>query len=466
MDDEQKYDAIIIGAGQGGMPLANLLAGKGWKTALVERKYVGGTCINYGCTPTKTMVASAGVAYLARRAAEFGVQTGDVSVDLVKVRQRKRDMVESFRASNLRRINNSGVELIEGTARFTAPKSLLVDLNAGGSLLLNSEKIFINTGGRTRVPALPGLDQVPWLDSTSLMELDQVPEHLLVVGGGYIGVEFGQMFRRFGSRVTIVQRAPQLLPLEDLDIAEKVAEILQEDGIEILFQASPTQVSQTRSGRIALTVEDAASKRLHVLTGTHLLLAVGRVPNTEDLDLSAAGVALTERGHIRVNEKLETSVPGIYAIGDVKGGPEFTHISYDDFRVLRANLLEGREATIHDRPVPYTVFIDPQLGRVGLSEKQARAQERRYRVARLPMDYIARALEIGQSRGMMKALVDADTDLILGCAVLGVEGGEIMAMLQIAMLGKLRYQDLRDAIFTHPTLSESLNTLFTMFADA
>jgi pyruvate/2-oxoglutarate dehydrogenase complex dihydrolipoamide dehydrogenase (E3) component len=266
--------------------------------------------------------------------------------------------------------------------------------------------------------------------------------------------------------VTIVQRAPQLLPLEDLDIAEKVAEILQEDGVEIHFQASPTQVSQTRSGRIALTVEDAASKRAHVLIGTHLLMAVGRVPNTEDLDLSAAGVALTDRGHIRVNEKLETNVPGIYAIGDVKGGPEFTHISYDDFRVIRANLLEGGEASIHDRPIPYTVFIDPQLGRVGLSEKQARLQERRFQVARMPMDYVSRAVEIGQSRGMMKALVDADTDQILGCAILGVEGGEIMAMLEIAMLGKLRFQDLREAIFTHPTLAESLNTLFTMFTDA
>jgi pyruvate/2-oxoglutarate dehydrogenase complex dihydrolipoamide dehydrogenase (E3) component len=292
------------------------------------------------------------------------------------------------------------------------------------------------------------------------MELDSVPEHLLVFGGSYVALEFGQMFRRFGSRVTIIQRSGHLLSREDTDIADEVANILREDGIEILLETSALHVAQNPNGNIEMAVRTAGGER--TLTGSHLLVAVGRIPNSDWLNLEAAGIQTDKRGFIHVNERLETNVPGVYALGDIKGGPAFTHISYDDFRIIRTNLLEQGNASIHDRLVPYTVFIDPQLGRIGLSESEARASGRPIRVARMPMNYVARALEVDESRGFMKAVVDAESRQILGCAVLGIEGGEIMAMLQMAMMGKLPYTVLRDAVFAHPTLAESLNNLFTM----
>jgi pyruvate/2-oxoglutarate dehydrogenase complex dihydrolipoamide dehydrogenase (E3) component len=460
MQATERYNAIIIGTGQAGKPLALAFGQAGWKTAIIERKYVGGTCINFGCTPTKTMVASARVAYLARRAADYGVHTGPVSVDMAKVWQRKQAIVESFRNGSQHRLENTpNVSLLFGEASFTGPKMLEVRLNNGGTRHLTADKIFINTGGRPEKPPMTGLNQVPHFDSTSIMELAVPPQHLLVLGGGYIGVEFGQMFRRFGSRVTIVQRGKQLLAREDEDVAEEVAKILREDGIEILLETAALRVEQAADGRINLMVRTSAEER--TLTGSHLLVAAGRVPNTERLNLAAAGVQTDKRGFIQVNERLETNVPGIYALGDVKGGPAFTHISYDDFRIIRANLLEGGNATINDRLVPNTIFIDPQLGRVGLTEAEAKAQGRNLRVAKIPMTWVARALEMDESRGFMKAIVDADTKQILGCAVLGIEGGEIMAMLQIAMKGKVPYTVLKEAIFAHPTLAEALNTLFT-----
>lgn len=459
MTTTQHYDAIVIGAGQSGGPLSTALARAGLKTAISEREHVGGTCINKGCTPTKTMIASARVAYLARRAADYGVHTGSVTVDLAKVRQRKRDIVESWRSGGQRRIEDTeGVDLLMGEASFTGPKSIEVRLNEGETLQLTADKILINTGARPRQPSLPGLDQVPALNSTSIMELGEVPEDLLVLGGGYIGLEFGQMFRRFGSQVTIVHRGAQLLTREDPDVAEEVANILREDGIEVLLETEGRRVEQTDDGHIRLVVRTPEGER--TLVGSHLLVAVGRVPNSDRLNLESAGVQTNKRGFIQVNERLETNVPGIYAMGDVKGGPAFTHISYDDFRILRANLLEDGDATTADRLVPYTVFIDPQLGRVGLSEREARTQGRNIRVAKLPMNYVARALEVDEPRGFMKAVVDADTDQILGAAILGIEGGEIMAMLQVAMMGKVPYTALRDGVFAHPTLAESLNNLF------
>src|SRR5712692_4020111 len=454
------YDAIVIGAGQAGGPLSTELARAGWKTALIEREHVGGTCINEGCTPTKTMVASARVAYLARRGADYGVQTGPVTVDMTKVRQRKRDIVNSFRNGSQRRIESTkGVDLLMGEARFTGPKTLEVRLKSGETQQLTAGTIFLNAGDRPAKPALSGIENVSTLDSTSIMELDTVPEHLLVVGGGYVGLEFGQMFRRFGSRVTIIQRGAYLLTREDADVAGEVANILREDGIEVLLETRPVRVEQSSAGNISLTVQTPAGER--TLTGSHLLVATGRVPNTDWLNLDAAGIQVDKRGFIQVNERLETNVPGIYALGDIKGGPAFTHISYDDFRIIRTNLLEKGNASIHGRLVPYTVFIDPQLGRVGLSETEARAQGRNIRVAKMPMNYVARALEVDESRGFMKAVVDADTGQILGAAILGIEGGEIMAMLEVAMMGKVPYTVLRDAVFAHPTLAESLNNLFT-----
>jgi pyruvate/2-oxoglutarate dehydrogenase complex dihydrolipoamide dehydrogenase (E3) component len=454
----QHYDAIVIGAGQGGAPLSTTLARAGRKTALIEREHVGGTCINEGCTPTKTMIASAKVAYFDRRSPDYGVSDGRASVDMIRVRQRKRDIVNSFRTSGERRLHDAGVDLIAGEARFAGAKELEVALNGGETLRLTADNIFINVGARPANPPVEGLESVPTLNSTTIMELEEVPEHLLVLGGGYVGLEFAQMFRRFGSEVTVVQRGSQLLAREDADVAEAVAEIMRQDGITVLLQTQARRAEQTEDGMIRLTVHTSQGES--TLEGSHLLAAAGRPPNTDRLNLEAAGVETDRRDFIKVNERLETNVPAIYALGDVKGGAAFTHISYDDFRIIRTNLLEGGDATIADRKVPYTVFIDPQLGRVGLSEQEAREQGLNVRVARIPMNYVARALEVDEPRGFMKAVVDADTHQILGCAVLGIEGGEVMAMIQIAMMGGVPYTALRDTVFAHPTLAESLNSLF------
>jgi pyruvate/2-oxoglutarate dehydrogenase complex dihydrolipoamide dehydrogenase (E3) component len=444
------YDAIVVGAGQSGGPLSTALAQSGRRTALVERAHVGGTCINEGCTPTKTMVASARVAYLARRAADYGVTiSGQIGVDMPRVRQRKRAIVDLYRSGSQRRIESTpGVDLIFGQACFVGPKTLEVD-----GQTLSADLVFLNVGARPGRPPLPGLDDVPTLDSTSIMEVDHVPEHLL--GGGYVGLEFGQMFRRFGSQVTIVQRGPRLLAREDADVADAVADILRDDGISVLVKTEALKVA----GQVDLTVRTADGER--TLRGSHLLVALGRQPNTDTLNLPATGLHVDKHGFIQTNERLETSVPGIYALGDVKGGPAFTHISYDDWRIIRTNLLEGGQASTTGRLVPYTVFIDPQLGRIGLTEEEALASGRSIQVATMPMANVARALEVDEPRGFLKAIVDADTGQVLGGAILGIEGGELMAMLEIAMLGKLPYTILREAIFAHPTLAEAFNNLFT-----
>ncbi len=454
----EQFDAIIIGSGQAGGPLATAFVQAGRKTALVEATHVGGTCINEGCTPTKTMVASARVAHLARRAADYGVHTGPVSVDLEVVRRRKREMVDSWRGGSERRLVDGGVELIMGEAQFSGPQTVRVALNSGGERELHAATIVINAGARPSVPDLPGLTNVPFLDSTSIMELGAVPEHLLVLGGGYIGLEFGQMFRRFGSQVTIVQRGERLLAREDADIADAVAAILREDGIEVLLNSAAQRVAQGNAGSVQLTISTPDGER--TLTGSHLLLAVGRTPNSDRLHLAAAGIATDKRGNITVDARLATNVPGIYALGDIKGGPAFTHISYDDYRILKANLIDGADRTTQGRLVPYTVFIDPQLGRVGLSEDEARAKGRPFEVMTLPMASVARAIEVDETRGLMKAVVDRESKQILGFTMLGIAGGEIMSAVQIAMLGGLPYTALRDGVFAHPTLAESLNNLF------
>ncbi len=455
----ERYDAVVIGSGQGGTPLARALAEAGWKTALVEREHVGGTCINEGCTPTKTMVASARAAYLASRSAAYGVATAPVRVDLPAVRARKRAVVDSFRGGSQRRLESTkNLRLIFGEACFEGPHDVAIRANGGKERRVQADRVLINAGARPARPRLEGGERVSVLDSTSIMELDEIPAHLLVLGGGYVGLEFGQMFRRFGSQVTIVQRPKQLLGREDQDVADAVAEILREDGIEILLESEAKRVDPTPDGRLELTVATPMGERQ--IIGTHLLAAAGRVPNTDTLNLPAAGVAVDKSGFIPVNDRLETNVPGIFAFGDIKGGPAFTHISYDDFRILRTNLIGAGDASTADRLVPYAVFIDPQLGRVGLSESEARASGRDIRVATLPMSHVARAIEVGETRGMMKAVVDAQSQQILGCAILGIEGGELMAMLEIAMMGKVPYTALRDGIFAHPTLAEAFNNLF------
>ena len=454
----ETFDAIVVGSGQAGTPLARTLAEAGMQIALVEREHVGGTCVNEGCTPTKTMVASARVAYLARRGADYGVKTGEVSIDLAKVRERKRNIVDSFRNGAQRRLEKTkGLELIFGEASFTGAKTLTVHGKSGESAL-RSEKIFINAGTRALVPNLPGLDSVKFLDNKSIMELDAVPEHLLILGGGYIGVEFGQMFRRFGSRVTVVQSGPRLLMREDNDVADEVAKILREDGIDILLGTKAHQASAER-GKIQLAVTADGTSR--ILEGSHLLVATGRVPNSDTLNLSAAGVGTDSKGFICSNDRLETNMHGVWVLGDIKGGPAFTHISYDDFRIIKWNVLDKRNASIAGRLVPYTVFMDPQLGRVGLTEQEARQSGRKLRVFKIPTNYVARALEMDESRGFWKAVVDEESGQILGAAVLGIEGGEVMAVIEMAMMGNVPYTKLRDGVFAHPTLAEGLNTLFS-----
>ncbi len=481
---EVHYDLLVIGAGQGGGPLAGAFARSGRRVALVERVHVGGTCINEGCSPTKTIIASARAAHLARRAPDYGVHAcdgaaDDARVDLGRVRERKQQIVDSFRGGSERALTRAGVELVRGQARFVAPRTVeVLDLSEEGAAgretppgsrrVLSADIVVINTGLQPAVPPLPGLDRVPYLTSTSIMELTEAPEHLIVLGGGYVGLEFAQAYRRFGSRVTVVQRDRQLLPREDADVAAAVTEILREEGIEVLVSADVVRV-EPQDGGVRLFWRErppegeqaAGAGPEREIVGSHLLVATGRMPNTRDLGLDAAGVETDARGYIRVDERLETSAPGVYAIGDVKGGPAFTHISYDDFRILRTNLLEGGSATTAGRLVPYTVFIDPQLGAIGMTEREARTAGRRIRVARLPMTHVARALEVDETRGFMKAIVDADTRQILGATVLGLEGGEIATLFQIAMMGKLPYTALRDAVFSHPTLAEALNNLFT-----
>jgi pyruvate/2-oxoglutarate dehydrogenase complex dihydrolipoamide dehydrogenase (E3) component len=453
------YDAIVIGSSRGGRLLPIAFAKAGRKVALIERGHVGGTCINVGCTPTKTMVASARIAYLARRGADYGVHTGPISVDMQAIRKRKQGIVEGARSDLESRIEaTQGLDLLLGEAHFIAPKTLEVYLKGGETREITAPLIFIDTGDRPEQLAIKGVESVSVLNSTTIMELDTVPEHLFIIGGGYIGLEFGQMFRRFGSQVTLIQRRPRLLMREDEDVSDEIAKILREDGITVLTGTTPQQVEQRSSGRMQLTVRTPQGEQQ--LTGSHLLAAAGRVPNTEDLTPEAAGIHLDRDGYIQVNGQLETNVPGIYALGDVKGGPAFTHIASDDFRILRTNLLEHGNASTQDRLVSYTIFIDPQLGRVGMSENEARKQGRTIRVAKLPMNAVPRALETGETRGFMKAIVDADTQHILGCAILGVEGGEIMTIIQVALMGKLPYTALKEVTFTHPTLAEGLNMLF------
>jgi pyruvate/2-oxoglutarate dehydrogenase complex dihydrolipoamide dehydrogenase (E3) component len=461
MTSIERFDAIIIGSGQGGVPLSSTLAGAGWRTVLVERQFIGGTCVNVGCTPTKTMVASGRVAYLTRRGQDYGIHTSDLLIDMHRIRQRKRDIVESFRSGSQARLEKTeNLGLVFGEASFVDNKSVAVRMRDGSERQLSAEKIFVNAGCRPAVPEIDGLKNVAFLDSTSIMELEEVPEHLVVLGGGYVGLEFGQLFRRLGSRVTIVQRGGQLLAGEDADVAEEVANILTQDGVEVLLNTKAQGVSK-RGARVKVTIQSGEQSR--EVEGSHLLIATGRVPNSETLKLSAAGVAADGHGFIKVNEKLETNVPGIFALGDIKGGPAFTHISYDDFRILRMNLLEKGNASTKERYVPYAVFIDPQLGRVGLTENEAREQKKKFLVAKMPMKSVARALEVDETRGFIKAIVDSETEQILGAAVLGIEGGEIMTMLQLAMMGGLKFSALREATFAHPTLAESLNNLFGHF---
>ncbi|TAQ85373.1 hypothetical protein B7494_g6304 [Chlorociboria aeruginascens] len=449
------YQNIIIGSGQAGNPLAVALSKAGQKTILIEKSHIGGCCINEGCTPTKTMIASGRAAYLTRRGQDYGIHTSsqdiepknEVFVDMLKVRQRKRDIVDQFRGGSEARLKDAGVEVLMGEGRFRDSKAIIVKREDGSEKTIVGENIFINVGERPmplKIEGLEGIEAKRILDSTSAQELDEVPEHLVVIGGGYVGVEFAQLYRRLGAEVTIIQRGTQLLPREDKDIADTMLGILVEDGIAVHLESVALRIlSSSANGIFNLTIGRDQTEK--TISGSHILLVTGRIPNTSTLNLPAAGIKTNSRNYIITNEYLETSTPNIYALGDVKGPPAFTHLSYDDFRIIKANLLPSSSSvpklSIKNRLVPYVVYTDPQLAHIGLHHAEAVKQfpTRNIKMATMPMRYVARALEIDESRGVMRGVVDGETGEILGFTCLGVEGGEVMSVVQMAMIGGVRY---------------------------
>jgi pyruvate/2-oxoglutarate dehydrogenase complex dihydrolipoamide dehydrogenase (E3) component len=447
-----KYDAIIIGSGQAGNPLAHHLADLGWSVALIEQKDLGGTCINVGCTPTKTMVHRAQVAYYARNAARWGVDASNVSVDLAKIVAQKDEVVLSFRSGQQKQIDKRPkLRLHRGHARFVSAHQLMV-----GEDSLESERIFINTGGRPSIPLILGLETVPYLTNESVIRLTTVPEHLLILGGGYIGLEFGQMFRRFGSRVTILHQGPRIVPREDPEISSELQKALEAEGIQFIFNV---RTSRAEGKPNAVTLFYAGSASASSVSGSHLLVATGRSPNTSDLGLEKARIATDKNGFIKVNGRLETTVPGVWALGDCKGGPAFTHISYNDFQIVYGNLVEGKNLTTDNRFVPYCLFTDPQLGGVGMTEKEARAKGYKLKIGKCPMTHVARAIERGETAGLMKVVVDASNDRVLGASILSSEGGELVQILGTLMLSHQPYTLLKGAVYIHPTLAEGFFAL-------
>jgi pyruvate/2-oxoglutarate dehydrogenase complex dihydrolipoamide dehydrogenase (E3) component len=447
-----KYDAIIIGSGQGGNPLAHRLADLGWSVALIEKKDLGGTCINVGCTPTKTMVHRAQVAHYARNAPRWGVNTSNVTVDLAKIVAQKDEVVLSFRGSQQKQVDKrTNLRLHRGHARFAGPHQLKV-----GDDLLESEKIFVDTGGRPNIPAIPGLDTISFLTNESIMRLTSVPEHLLILGGGYIGLEFGQMFRRYGSRVTVLHIGKQIVSREDPEIAAELQKALEAEGIQFLLNTRTTLV-ENKNNAVTLSFDGPAGSAS--VTGSHLLIATGRHPNTDELALDQAGIETDKRGFIEVNGRLETNVAGVWALGDCKGGPAFTHISYNDFQIVYGNLVEEKNLTTDNRLVSYCVFTDPQLGGVGMTEKDARAKGFKLKIGKCLMTRVARAIERGETAGLMKIVVDASNDRVLGASILASEGGELVQILGTLMLANQPYTLLKGAVYIHPTLAEGFFAL-------
>jgi pyruvate/2-oxoglutarate dehydrogenase complex dihydrolipoamide dehydrogenase (E3) component len=453
----EHFDIAVVGGGKGGKTLGAKMASAGSAVVMIEKGMIGGTCINVACIPTKTMVRTAKVAELARRAADFGIRVAFEGADGISVRTRKQAVVSEMVARNQANFDRSGMTLLIGTGRFTGPRSLDVCLADGGKRQVTADKVCVNTGTRPSLPPIVGLAESRPLTSESIQELDRLPEHLIILGGGYIGCEFAQMFRRFGSQVTVIERAEAFLQREDPDVGDQVYAIFREDGIDVRLGAS-VEHAEGRSGQ-SVRVRLRTRSGEQVVEGTDVLVALGREPNTEELNLPAAGIETDSRGFIKVNDRLETTADGVWALGDVNGGPQFTHVSLDDYRVVAANLSGGSRSTA-DRLVPYTLFIDPELGRVGMTETEARRRGRRVYVARLPAAAIPRAVTSGETRGYLKAVVDADTDRILGAAILAPEGGEVMAVIQVAMRAGLPFTALRDMIFAHPTMAEGLNDLF------
>lgn len=446
----EHFDAIIIGAGQAGPPLAGRLTSAGQRVAIVERKLIGGTCVNTGCIPTKTLVASAHAAHLARRGADYGVGTGEITVDMAKVKARKDEiMLDDRKGVEEWLAGMDGCTVVRGHAVFEDPHTVRV-----GDDVLHADRIFLNVGGRAVVPDIPGLDEVDFLTNTSILELDTVPTHLVIVGGSYIALEFAQMFRRFGARVTVVERGPRLASREDEDVSATIEDILRAEGIDVILGADDVRVTKNGNG-FELTPRDGTA----AVRGSHLLLAVGRRPNTDDLGLSAAGVRTDARGYIVVDDQLKTSVGHIWAMGDCNGKGAFTHTSYNDFEIVAANLLDDDPRRVSDRVSTYALYIDPPLGRAGLTVAQVRASGRKALVGKRPMTRVGRAVEKGETHGFMKVVVDAETQEILGAAVFGVGGDEAIHCILDVMSAKAPYTTLSRTMHIHPTVSELIPTV-------
>jgi pyruvate/2-oxoglutarate dehydrogenase complex dihydrolipoamide dehydrogenase (E3) component len=458
MSNQEPYEGLVLGSGEGGKYLAWHLARSGRGVAVVERRWIGGSCPNVNCLPSKNEIWSAKVADLMHHAAQFGIVTGSIAVDMAKVRQRKREMVEGLIAMHLELYQKSGAELIMGEGRFVAPKTLEVRLRDGGTRVLAGERIFLNVGTHATIPSIPGLADAGPLTHIEALELDRVPAHLIVLGGGYVGLELAQAYRRFGSRVTVVEHGPQLAGREDPDVADAIGRLFDDEGIEVLLSAEAIRVEGHSGGSVRLHVRTPQGER--IIEGSDILAATGRTPNTAGIGLDAAGVQLEARGYIQVNDRLETNAPDVWALGECAGSPQFTHVSLDDFRVIRDNLAGGNRTT-RDRLIPFCLFTDPPLARVGWSEAEARRRGMAVRVAKLPMSSVLRTRTTAETRGFMKALLDAQTDRILGFTMIGPEAGEVVAVVQTAMLAGLPYTGLRDAILAHPTMAEGLNALFS-----
>jgi len=458
MPQPERFESLVLGSGQGGKLLAWHMARSGRRTAVVERRWIGGSCPNINCLPSKNEIWSAKVAHLVHHAAQFGTMTGPVAIDMATVRQRKRDMVDGQIAAHLHNYETSGTELIMGTGRFVAPKTLEVRLNDGGTRVLAGDQVFLNVGTHAAIPSVPGLEAARPLTNIEALDIDYLPPHLIVLGGGYVGLELAQAYRRFGSRVTVIQNGPQLMAGEDHDVADEVQRVLSDEGIQVLVAAETLRVHGRSGEEVSLVVRTTSGERN--IEGSDILAATGRIPNTAGLGLEEAGVELDGRGYIRVNERLETSASEVWAIGESAGSPQFTHVSVDDFRVIRDNLAGGKRST-RDRLVPYCMFTDPPLARVGLSEREAQRQGVKVRVARLPMSAVLRTETTDERQGFMKALVGGTDERILGFTMIGADAGEVIAAVQTAMLASLPYSTLRDAILAHPTMAEGLGSLFS-----
>jgi pyruvate/2-oxoglutarate dehydrogenase complex dihydrolipoamide dehydrogenase (E3) component len=458
MSQAEHFDTVILGSGQGGKLLAWHLGRSGQRVAVVERQWVGGSCPAVACLPSKNEIWSARVAHLAQRAGDFGTITGPLTVDMAKVRERKRGMIEREVAFHLQAYASSGAELIMGSGRFAAPKTIEVQLNDGGTRALSGDQVVINVGTRAAIPDIPGLHAAQPLTHIGALDLDYAPSHLVVLGGGYVGVEMAQAYRRFGSRVTIVAQGQQLMAREDADVADEMLRVLRGEGIDILLGAETLGVQGQSGKHVSVTLRTEAGEQ--IIEGSDILVAVGRIPNTAGIGLEQAGIALDEHGFIRVNDRLQASAPGVWAIGEVAGSPQFTHVSVDDFRIVRDNLGGGNRST-QDRLVPYTMFSDPPLAHVGLSEREAERQGIAVRVAKLPMSNVLRTEATDETQGFMKVLVSANDDRILGFTMIGSEAGEVMAAMQTAILSELPYPKLRDAVITHLTFAEGFGPLLS-----